>query len=407
VNKGPRTLVAIACALAALLAACSSKEKDAAPTPSGTTPPASPATPPPTVPAAFSLPKVRIKLSRFVAGLSNPLFVTSARDGSGLLYAVQQGGRVAAVDASGRRRGTFLDVSGRVSCCGERGLLGLAFHPGYKTNRRLFVDYTDRNGDTVIAEFRASSPTRADPGSHRRLLRIGQPYENHNGGMLAFGPDGYLYIAMGDGGSQGDPRNNGQSLDTLLGKILRLDVDQASPYSTPSTNPFVGRRGARREIWDYGLRNPWRFSFDRANGAMFIGDVGQKGFEEINVEPAGRGGRNYGWHQMEGDRCYTSGCRRAGKVTPIAGYSHSLGCSVTGGYVYRGSRYPTLNGAYFYADYCSGRIWAMDAAAALRGTSRVRQLLDTGLAISSFGEDESGELYLCDLGGAVYRLQAA
>ena len=349
---------------------------------------------------------MRIRLSTFIGGLSDPLFVANSGDGSGLVYVVQQGGRIIAVDQAGKRRGTFLDLSARVSCCGERGLLGLAFHPDYMSNRRFFVDYTDRNGDTVIAEFKASSATRADALSQRRLLHIDQPYANHNGGMLAFGPDGFLYIGMGDGGSQGDPNNNGQSLDTLLGKILRIDVDHGSPYSTPSSNPFVGRRGARREIWDYGLRNPWRFSFDRSTGALFIGDVGQKGFEEINVEPKARGGRNYGWHQMEGDRCYTSGCTRRGKITPIAGYTHAQGCSITGGYVYRGSKFPTLNGAMFYGDYCSGKIWALDAAAALRGTSRVRSLLDTGLAISSFGQDESGELYVCDLGGSVYRLRA-
>jgi glucose/arabinose dehydrogenase len=399
-------VLSLAIAVVALLGACSSKEPNAKPSSSPST---SPAVTTPASPGtqAFVLAKVRIRLSRLIGGLSNPLFVATAHDGSGLVYVVQQGGRIIAVDGSGRRRGTFLDISGRVSCCGERGLLGLAFHPDYTTNRRFFVDYTDRNGDTVIAEFRASSPTRADAGSQRRLLHISQPYANHNGGMLAFGPDGYLYIGMGDGGSQGDPNNNGQSLDTLLGKVLRIDVDRSSPYSTPSSNPFAGRSGVRREIWDYGLRNPWRFSFDRATGALFIGDVGQKGFEEVNVEPKGRGGRNYGWHQMEGSRCYVSGCSRSGKVTPIAAYTHALGCSITGGYVSRGTRFPTLNGAYFYADYCSGRIWALDAAAALRGTSRVRQVLDTGIAISSFGEDESGELYVCDLGGAVYRLTAA
>jgi glucose/arabinose dehydrogenase len=396
-------VAAIACALVAALGACSSEEPDATPTPSGSTP----ATTSPAAPAAFDLSKVRIRLSRFIGGLDSPLFVATARDGSGLVYVVEQGGRILAVDGSGRRRSTFLDISSRVSCCGERGLLGLAFHPDFKSNRRFFVDYTDRNGDTVIAEFRASSTTRADASSQRRLLHIDQPFANHNGGMLAFGPDGFLYIGMGDGGSGGDPQNNGQSLDTLLGKILRIDVDGGSPYSSPSDNPFAGRSGARREIWDYGLRNPWRFSFDRATGAMFIGDVGQQEFEEIDVEPKASGGRNYGWRQMEGSRCYTSGCSRSGKIAPIAEYSHALGCSVTGGYVYRGSRYPTLNGAYFYADYCSGRIWALDAAAASRGTSRVRQLLDTGSSISSFGEDESGELFVCDLGGTVYRLRAA
>ena len=398
-------VLALACACVALLGSCSSKEPGAEPTPSGSSPAATASSPAPP-PAAFSLSKVRIRLSRFIGGLSSPLFVAHAGDGSGLVYVVQQGGSIVAVDGSGRNRGTFLDISSRVSCCGERGLLGLAFHPSFESNRRFFVDYTDRNGDTVIAELKATSSTRADADSHRMLLRIEQPYANHNGGMLAFGPDGYLYIGMGDGGSGGDPHNNGQSLDTLLGKILRIDVDRGSPYSSPSSNPFVGRSGARREIWDYGLRNPWRFSFDRATDALFIGDVGQQEYEEINLEPKASGGRNYGWRPMEGRHCFTSGCSRSGKVIPIAEYTHAQGCSITGGYVYRGSKYPSLNGAFFYGDYCSGRIWALDAAAALRETSRVRMILDTEMAISSFGEDESGELYVCDLGGAVYRLTA-
>ena len=342
-----------------------------------------------------------------MSGLSSPVFITHAGDGSGVLYVVEQDGRILAVNRSGSRLATFLDITERVGAGGERGLLGLTFHPGFESNRRFFVDYTDNNGDTVIAEFRATSTTRADSGSERMLLRINQPYANHNGGMIAFGPDGYLYIGMGDGGSGGDPHNNGQSLGTLLGKILRIDVNRGSPYASPSTNPFVNRSGARDEIWSYGWRNPWRFSFDRRTSAMFIGDVGQNMYEEIDVERARAGGRNYGWRQMEGRHCFSAGCNRSGKVLPIAEYTHASGCSVTGGYVYRGRAYSTLAGAYFYGDFCSGRIWALDAAAALRGTSRVRQVLDSALAISSFGEDQAGEMFVVDHGGSIYRLRAA
>lgn len=377
------------------------------PTPTKKAAPAPPRSTAPS-PTGFSLSKVRIGLSSFISGLSSPAFITHAGDGSGLLYVVEQGGRILAYDSAGRRRSTFLDIRSRISCCGEQGLLGLAFHPSFETNRRFFVDYTDSNGDDVVAEFRATSTTSASASSGKVLLKVPDPYPNHNGGMLAFGRDGYLYIAMGDGGSGGDPQNNAQSLDTLLGKILRIDVNHGSPYTSPSSNPFYNRSGARKEIWDFGLRNPWRFTFDRSTHAMFIGDVGQNTYEEIDVESAGHGGRNYGWRVLEGRHCYNaSSCNQSGKVLPIAEYSHDFGCAVTGGYVYRGARHPSLRGAYFYGDYCSGRIWAMDAAAALRGTSRVRQVLDTSLAISSFGEDQSGELYVVNLNGSVYKLRAA
>jgi len=314
------------------------------------------------------------------------------------------------VDSSGRSRSTFLSISGLVSGGNEQGLLGLAFHPDFAHNRRFFVDYTDRSGHDVVAEYRAASTLRASASSRRLILQVNDPYPNHNGGMLAFGRDGYLYIAMGDGGSQGDPHNNGQSLSTLLGKILRIDVNHGSPYSSPSTNPFVHRSGARHEIWDYGFRNPWRFSFDRSSHGLFIGDVGQNTYEEVDVEHASSGGHNYGWRVMEGRHCYNpqSGCNRSGKVLPIAEYTHAGGnCAIVGGYVYRGGKYRTLNGAYFYSDNCSGRIWGLDAGAALRGTSRTRQLLDTSLSVSSFGEDQAGEVFVVDLGGRIYRLKAA
>jgi glucose/arabinose dehydrogenase len=424
-------LVAVLCVSVLALGACTHKTPRTAPAPSASSPspslsasptptptprrtptptpskkPAPPRTNPP-APAGFSLANVHIRLTSFISGLSSPIFMTHAGDGSGLLYVVEQGGRILVYDSSGRRRATFLDIGSRVSCCGERGLLGLAFHPSFETNRRFFVYYTDNNGDDVVAEFRATSTTSAST-SGKIVLKVADPYANHNGGMLAFGRDGFLYIAMGDGGSGGDPQNNGQSLGTLLGKILRININSGSPYSSPSSNPFYSRAGARKEIWAYGYRNPWRFSFDRSTHAMFIGDVGQNEWEEIDVESAGRGGRNYGWRVMEGKHCYNaSTCNRSGKVLPIAEYSHALGCSVTGGYVYRGTRYPSLKGAYFYGDYCSGRIWAMDAAAAIRGSSRVKHVLDTGLSISSFGEDQNGEVYVVNLGGSISKLRTA
>jgi glucose/arabinose dehydrogenase len=322
-----------------------------------------------------------------------------------LLYVVEQGGRILVYSSSGSRLSTFLDISGSVSGGNEQGLLGLAFHPGFESNRRFFINYTDNAGGTIIAEYKAASTRTADAGSRRVIMKIDQPYANHNGGMITFGDDGFLYIATGDGGSGGDPQNRAQNLGSLLGKILRINVNSGSPYSSPSTNPFVNRSGARDEVWHYGLRNPWRFSFDRSTHAMFIGDVGQNSWEEIDVTRSS--GRNFGWKQLEGSHCYVDNCNRSGKTLPIAEYSHSFGCSVTGGHVYRGPTYSSLRGAYFYGDNCSGRIWALDAAAALRGTSRVRQVMDTGLSISSFGENERGELFVVDLAGAVYRVRAA
>ena len=430
-----RRAAALACACG-FLVACSSNGHQAIPTPSASssspspspTPSSSPKrtsptptpskkstpkqTPKPAAPA-FDISRVRIRLVSFMGGLSSPLFLTNAGDSSGLVYIVQQGGQIIVADGAGHRRGTFLDIQGRITSGGERGLLGLAFHPDFRHNRRFFVDYTDKNGNTNISEFRATSMTTADAGSERVILHVAQPYPNHNGGMVAFGADGFLYIGMGDGGSAGDPNNNGQSLGTLLGKILRIDVnrkDGGLQYAIPGTNPFAHSSTARHEIWSYGLRNPWRFSFDRSTHGMFIGDVGQNNYEEIDVEHAGTGGRNYGWRQMEGFHCYnpSTGCNRTGKALPITEYTHDGGnCAVSGGYVYRGRTYSWLNGAYFYADYCSGRIWALDASAALRGVSRVRLVLDTASSIASFGEDQAGELFVCDLNGAVYRLRAA
>jgi glucose/arabinose dehydrogenase len=357
---------------------------------------------PPADPAA-----VELRLEPFASELRSPLFLTHAGDGSGRVYVVEQEGRVIVLDADGGGRQTYLDIAERIDSGGERGLLGLAFHPDFASYGRLFVNYTDLSGDTVVSEF-GGDAERADPASERVLLTIDQPFANHNGGDVAFGPDGYLYIATGDGGSGGDPMGNGQSLDTLLGKMLRIDVDGSEPYEAPADNPFVGRGEAQPEIWAYGLRNPWRFSFDRATSDMFIGDVGQGSWEEIDHEPAGEGGRNYGWNIMEGPECFRqASCDQQGLVLPVTAYGRDEGTTVTGGYVYRGAAQPALAGIYFFADFGSGRIWGFAAADAGSGSVEVTELLQTDLSIASFGEDEAGELYAVDLGGAVYRLMGA
>jgi glucose/arabinose dehydrogenase len=332
-------------------------------------------------------------------GFEAPLLATNAGDGSGRLFVVEQVGRVRILIEGRPQQEPFLDISPLVSAGGERGLLGLAFHPDYGTNGRFFVNYTDTAGDTVIAEYRVSSdPDRADPRSARSILRIDQPYSNHNGGNVIFGPDGYLYIGMGDGGSAGDPHGNGQRLDTLLGKMLRIDVDGARPYTVPPDNPFARGRQGRAEIWSLGLRNPWRFSFDRETGDLWIGDVGQGELEEIDRARPGRGGSNYGWNVMEGTECFSpsEGCDRAGLVRPIAVYPTALGCAVVGGYVYRGSRFPALRGGYLFADFCAGVMFALDPQS--RSPQEPVVVLETGRPISSFGEDEEGELYVTDLG---------
>ena len=345
--------------------------------------------------------KTAIGLDRVVDGLTRPLFATPAGDGSGRLFVVEQAGRIRIVGQGRVLEPPFLDLSELVRSGGERGLLGLAFHPDFATNRRFFVDYTrEPDGATVIAEYHAAaaSANRADPLG-RVLLTVAQPYANHNGGMLAFGPDGDLYIGLGDGGSGGDPGNRAQNPNELLGKILRIDVDSARPYAIPPGNPFANG-GGRAEIYALGLRNPWRFAFDRADGRLIAGDVGQNRVEEVDVIE--RGG-NYGWPVLEGPLCYrpASGCDPSGLTPPITHYRHVHGrCSVTGGYVYRGSALPELVGTYLFGDFCSGEIFGF--------RDRVRSvLLDTDLQIASFGEDAAGELYVVDLGGAVYRIVGA
>jgi glucose/arabinose dehydrogenase len=358
-----------------------------------------------------------VTLQQVVGGLSQPLYVTHAGDGSGRLFVVEKAGKIKIVINGQVQATPFLDIDPLVhSADSEQGLLGLAFHPSYQTNGRFYVFYTDEaNQNDILSRYQraGADPTRADPASGRVLLDIPDPYSNHNGGMLEFGPDGYLYVGTGDGGFAGDPGNRAQNLQELLGKLLRLNVDLAADvapyYEIPPSNPYATRTdGSRREIWAYGLRNPWRFSFDRQTGDLWIGDVGQGAREEINRQTAGSGGgQNYGWRIMEGLSCFSpsSGCNQSGLTLPIQDYDHSLGCSVTGGYVYRGAAVPDLRGHYIFGDYCSGRIWSLR----LQDGNWVRtELLDTGYAISSFGEDEAGELYLTDLsGGSVYRFTSA
>jgi len=346
-----------------------------------------------------------IALDDVATGLSNPVYLTHAGDGSGRLFIVEQAGRILIFQNGSLLNTPFLDIQSRVSSGGETGLLSVAFHPNYRNNRRFFVNYTDRrpNLKTIIAEYQASAsaPNKAD-STERVILTIDQPFDNHNGGQLQFGPDGYLYIGMGDGGSGGDPLGNGQNKNSLLGKILRVDIDGSSPYVVPADNPFVGASGAD-EIWAFGLRNPWRLSFDRANGRLFAGDVGQNSYEEIDIiERAG----NYGWNSMEASHCFSpsSGCNTAGLKLPISEYDHSLGSSVTGGYVYRGKLYPQLSGAYIFGDFGSSRIWALTETN--RGTWTRAALLQPGFNISSFGEDEGGEIYVVNYGGSIHRIRA-
>ena len=352
-------------------------------------------------PGSFDPARVGLTLDPVVGGLSDPLAVTHAGDGSGRIFVAEQAGRIRIVRDGVLDDEPFLDISDRISAGGERGLLGLAFSPD-STDGRLFVNYTDPNGDTRISSF-AIDPAnldRVDPGSEVRLVSIGQPYANHNGGALAFGPEGFLYIATGDGGSGGDPHGNGQSLQTLLGKILRIDVNQPEgnkAYRIPDDNPFAGQAGALPEIFVFGMRNPWRMSFDRANGDLWIGDVGQGAWEEIDVVRAGTSGQNFGWNLMEGSHCVrpAEGCEEPSLMLPVTEYSRDLGSTVIGGVVYRGSEQPALVGGYVFADYGSGNVWLIDAA--LDGPTEPVLALESNATISSFGEDEAGEVYATDL----------
>jgi glucose/arabinose dehydrogenase len=347
---------------------------------------------------------VTLELDTVATGLSSPLYVASPPNDA-RLFIVEQTGRIRIVANGALQAAPFLDLHARVSTGGERGLLSVAFHPQYATNGFFFVDFTDGNGDTRVERFHVSADRNvADPASTTLILGVAQPFANHNGGLLMFGPDGMLYIGMGDGGAAGDPLGNGQNRNALLGKLLRIDVNGALPYVVPANNPFVGQAGARGEIWALGLRNPWRFAFDRVAGLLYIADVGQGAREEIDAVGATQGGVNYGWNVMEGTSCYASTtCNRAGLTLPVFDYDHSQGCSITGGFVYRGSRIPEVTGTYFYSDYCRGWLRSIRVIGGTATDARDWAIPAIG-AITSFGEDASGELYITAASGIVYRI---
>lgn len=383
-----------------------------APTPSPaaptTTPPGTPTAASPTPPAAMEPGPARLRLDAFLDGLSRPLLVTHAGDDSGRLFVVEQTGRILLVRGGKVADEPFLDIRERTVATGERGLLGLAFPPRHEEDGVAYVSYTDTSGDSILARYRLANGTRdrLDRDSEEVILKVDQPYANHNGGHVAFGPDGMLYYGLGDGGSAGDPQGNGQNPNALLGSLLRLDVDVATGYAAPEDNPYKHGNG-RAEVWAKGLRNPWRFSFDRATGDLYIGDVGQNKREEIDFQPANApGGANYGWNIFEGtERFKLIGEPFSETTAPVAEYPtrEEGACAVTGGYVYRGAAIPPLVGTYLYADYCSGKMWGLRFA---DGAWRSEPLLETGLQVSSFGEDEEGELFVVDHGGRVLRVVA-
>ena len=418
--RGMGSLVGMAVILNLLMAACgaslgNSVTATATALPSSTSLPAMPPAPSPT-PAFTAFPTARPTFpdpagyvwNPVIGGLDLPVDVQNAGDGSGRLFIVEKHGRILILKNGQMLPTPFLDISHKVgSRYTEQGLLGLAFHPDYARSGLFYVNYTDENGNTVIASFHVSAadPNLADPSSELDILRVDQPYNNHNGGGLAFGPDGYLYIGLGDGGSEDDPLLNGQNLRTLLGKMLRIDVDQGRLYAIPADNPFANG-GGLAEIWAYGLRNPWRFSFDRLTGDLYIADVGQDAWEEVDFVPSrAPGGVNFGWSLYEGMHPYKGQPPANATFTgPISEYSHADGCAVTGGYVYRGTALPEWQGVYFYGDYCSGNIWGLRL---LDGSTQPAKILfKTDARITTFGVDEAGEIYLADYGsGQILKLE--
>ena len=394
-------------AVVVLLTACSADDGITV------TPPVTVTEPDPTTTEPIAVPPTTavstITLAPLITdGLNGATYLTHAGDER--LFVVEKPGRIRIIQDGALLPAPFLDISERVeSDFSERGLLSVAFHPNYAENGRFFVNYTDNDGDTVISRFQVTADANvADAADETILLTLPQPFPNHNGGQLQFGPDGYLYVGMGDGGAANDPQENGQNEATLLGAMLRLDADGGSAeanYAVPASNPFLNSDG-RNEIWATGVRNPWRFSFDRLTGDLFIADVGQNMWEEISFQPANSpGGENYGWNILEGNHCFKDdACDDTGTVLPIYEYKHENGrCSITGGYIYRGQQFPALSGNYFFGDYCSGEIWALTPA----DTSPwpVQFLLDTDLSIASFGEDAQGELYVVDLQGGIYQIR--
>jgi len=358
---------------------------------------------------AITTPAMGVNIQSVVGGLDNPVDIANADDGSGRLFIVSQRGSIYIWDGSQVLNTPFLDIESRVDFGGEQGLLGLAFHPDYSNNGQFYVHYSDSTGgDTVVSEFTVSgNPDQADAGSEVIIFAENQPFSNHNGGTIQFGPDGFLYVALGDGGSGGDPGDRAQDLDNTLGKILRFDVDGNAPY-IPASNPFVGEPG-RDEIWAYGVRNPWRISFDRLHGDMFIGDVGQNEIEEVDFQPSwSTGGENYGWRLMEGSDCFNppNNCNDGTLVLPIMEYNHFdggfQGCAITGGYRYRGPSYGDLYGNYYFSDSCTGKVW--EGREAVNGSWSFEEVLDTSVTVVTFGEDEAGDLYLAG-SGTLYRVE--
>lgn len=350
-----------------------------------------------------------IALEPVVTGLAAMTYATTAGDGSDRMFLVEQRGTVRLLQDGELHSGFWLDIRDRVNSAGfERGLFALAFHPDFSDNGRVLASYTGAGGASVISEFTVADPAtgKPDPESERIIITVAQPFSNHNGGLIKFGPDGYLYTSLGDGGSGGDPLNNGQRLDTLLGAMLRIDVDVPSGYAIPDDNPFLGDPEARDEIWSYGLRNPWRWSFDRATGDLYIADVGQNTYEEVNFEPAAHpGGANYGWRAWEAFNMYDSSqalsADTATMTFPIISYPTGFNCSITGGYVYRGDAIPDLDGWYLYSDWCSGTVWGAVTTPVV-GVSFT--LLDNNFRVSSFAEDDDGELYIVSHNGGLYRV---
>ena len=349
------------------------------------------------------------RLQQVVAGLTFPVYLTAPAGDPTRLFIVEKAGSIRIVKNGILLPAAFLDISPQISNLGEQGLLGLAFDPNYAANGRFFVHYTDLQGNTRVSRFQVSAdPDLANAGSEQIILTQTQPYANHNGGQLLFGPDGMLYLGLGDGGSAGDPQGRGQDRSDLLGSILRVDVQVGSPYTVPADNPFLSQTGVRPEIWSYGLRNPWRFSFDRGTGDLYIADVGESRFEEVDISPAAEGagkGLNYGWNLMEGKHCFsTRSCDQTGLTLPVDEYNHSQGCSITGGYVYRGSAVPALQGLYFFADFCQGWVRSFRLAGGAATELTDWRVLQPGGSITSFGEDAAGELYLMSTNGGVFQV---
>jgi glucose/arabinose dehydrogenase len=353
---------------------------------------------------------VPVGLQEVASGLSFPLYLTAPPGDASRLFIAEKGGAIRIVKDGTLLPTPFLDLAGRVSTGAEQGLLALAFDPDYARNGRFVVHYTDLGGNTVVSAFRVASgdPDQADPTSETVLLTAAQPYPNHNGGQILFGPDGMLYIGLGDGGSEGDPDGRGQSLTDLLGSILRVDVRTATGYTVPGDNPFVGRTDARPELWSVGLRNPWRFTFDPATGDLYVADVGQNAWEEVDVVTAAQGagrGANFGWRAMEGQHCYAGqACDPSAFTLPVLEYSHGDGCSITGGFVYRGAAIPALQGHYFYADYCRGWVRSFRLQDGQAVESQQWPTLAPGGPVPSFGQDAAGELYIMSPEGRVFRI---